>query len=183
MEAKGYAMQLGDAAPDFELVGVDGARHALADYAGSPVLAVVFTCNHCPYAQAYEERLVAFQRDLGPRGVQLVAINANETTNYPTDDLPHMMERAKERGFNFPYLRDDDQSVAEAYGAVCTPHVLLFDDERRLRYQGRIDDEHRDPDAVKQRYLRDAAEALLDGKTPDPATTWAIGCSIKWDTA
>jgi len=112
--------------------------------------------------------------------VQLVAINSNDDRNYPEDSFERMAERAKAKGFNFPYLRDATQTVAQAYGATHTPHLFVFDRERRLRYTGKIDDNWQDPSAVTRHYLREALEALLQGSAPTDAKTHAIGCSIKW---
>lgn len=159
---------------------MDGKRHSLRGYANKNVLVVAFTCNHCPYVQAYEGRLIEFQRSYGPRNVQLVAINSNETVNYPEDSFDHMVDRAKKLGFNFPYVRDEDQSVATAYGALCTPHLFVFDRERKLRYQGRIDENKDNSAKVKSPDLRNAVEALLAGKPVPTALTRAFGCSIKW---
>lgn len=180
MIAQPYRLKLGSPAPDFrDLPGVDGQRASLASFQDKPVLVVVFSCNHCPYVQAFEERIVAVQRDYAARGVQLVAINSNDEQSYPEDSFDHMVERAKEKGFNFPYLRDETQQVADAYGAQCTPHVLVFDPERRLRYQGRIED-GRDPRDTKHRDLRDALDDLLAGRAVRVPETPAFGCSIKW---
>jgi peroxiredoxin len=179
MIAQQYKLKPGAAAPDFALPGVDGRTHALRDYAGKPLLAIVFSCNHCPYVQAFEERMVAVQRDYAARGFQLVAINSNDEVAYPDDDFDHMVARAKEKGYNFPYLRDASQAAADAYGAVCTPHVMLFDRARTLRYQGRIED-GRDPRESKSRDLRNALDDLLAGKAVRVPETPAFGCSIKW---
>lgn len=172
-------LPLGSPAPDFDLESVDGKNYSLKTFAGSPVIVVVFTCNHCPYSRAYEDRLVAIQRDYAEKGVQLVAINSNDEKSYPEDAYPEMVKRAKEKGFNFPYLRDPDQSVAEAYGAVCTPHVFAFDESRTLKYRGRVDDS-KDPAAVKSSDLRDALDDMLAGSSPRIADTRPFGCSIKW---
>ncbi|MCA1812976.1 MAG: thioredoxin family protein [Halobacteriales archaeon] len=182
MIAQQYALTEGAPAPAFDLPGVDGQRHSLASFAAKPVLAVVFSCNHCPYVQAFEARLVAVQRDYAARGVQLVAINSNDEQAYPEDGFDHMVQRAKAQGYNFPYLRDADQRVAEAYGAVCTPHVLVFDRERKLRYQGRIED-GRDPKDTNHRDLRDALDDLVAGRPVRTPETPAFGCSVKWGQA
>ena len=167
-------------APDFhDLQGADGKMYSLQSFDDKPVLVVMFTCNHCPYVQAYEDRMVSIQHDYAGKGVQLVAINANDEKAYPEDNYPHMVKRAKEKGFNFPYIRDPDQKVAEAYGAVCTPHVFAFDKERKLRYRGRIDDS-RDPLNVKSHDLRNAIDDMLLGRTVREAETRPFGCSIKW---
>lgn len=173
------ALQLMDAIPSFNLPATDGKSYTPSSFSSAKLLVVIFSCNHCPYVQAYEDRMIAIQRDCAPKGVQLVAINSNETVNHPEDDFPHMKERAKAKGFNFPYLRDETQEVARAYGAERTPHIFLFDQNRKLRYTGRIDDNWQNPKAVKSHDLRNALDALLAGKEP-PSNTPAIGCTIKW---
>jgi peroxiredoxin len=170
----------GAKALDFHLPGVDGKTSSLASFSSKPVLVVFFTCNHCPYVQAWESRFVEVQRDYAAKGVQLVGINSNDETEYPEDDFAHMKARAKEKGYNFPYLRDESQQVAEAYGPVSTPDFFVFDQDRVLRYRGRLDDNHKDPKAVKQRYLRDALDDVLAGKVPRVPVTPPYGCSIKW---
>jgi peroxiredoxin len=170
----------GDEAIPFELPGVDGRRHALADYAGKEAVAVVFTCNHCPYARAWEDRLIGIQADYAPRGVQLLAINANDAERYPDDGFPKMKERSEEKGFNFPYLYDEPQEIARAYGASRTPEVFLLDEGGTLRYHGTVDDNYDDPTAVKAHYLREAIEAVLAGRDPSTAETAPVGCTIKW---
>jgi peroxiredoxin len=173
-------LELGAKAPDFgDLQGADGKRYSLKSFDAEPLLVVVFTCNHCPYAVAYEDRLVAVQRDYAGRGVQLVAINSNDDKSYPEDGYSQMVKRAKDKGFNFPYVRDASQKAAEAYGAVCTPHVFAFDRDRRLRYRGRIDDS-KDPSQVKSPDLRNALDDMVAGKSPRIADTRPFGCSIKW---
>jgi peroxiredoxin len=172
-------LPLGSEAPDFRLPGTDGRTYTLASFSAKGALAVVFSCNHCPYVKDYEERLVALQRDYAPKGVQLVAINSNDEKAYPEDSLASMVVRAKERGFNFPYLRDLDQKAVESYGAVCTPHAFAFDGARRLRYRGRIDDS-RDPLKVTSPDLRNALDDLVSGKEVRVPDTRPFGCSIKW---
>ena len=173
-------MNLGDKAADFSLKGTDGKTHTLAEFSGAKALVVVFSCNHCPYVQAYEGRMVEVQRDYKDKGVLLVAINSNDAKGYPDDSFENMVSRAKEQGFNFPYLRDEDQSVAKAYGAVRTPHVFLFDAARKLAYLGRIDDSWDKPEKVQHRELAEAIEDLLAGKPVRTPETFAIGCTIKW---
>ena len=179
----GYKMKPGERAPPFELPNVDGRRVALDSFAGSQALVVAFWCNHCPYVRAYEKRFVAWADKVRPLGVGVVAINSNDETNYPEDSFDHMVARAREQRYNFPYLRDVDQTVATMYGAQCTPHFLVFDKEFHLVYQGRFDDNKDHPDLVKERYLPDVVDALLAGRRPARDMTWAIGCSIKWTPA
>jgi peroxiredoxin len=180
----------GSPAPEFDLPGVDGKNHTLADYAGAKVLVVVFTCNHCPTAQAYEDRLIKLHEDYRDEGVALVAINPNDPLAVRLDELGYsdlgdslaeMKLRAAERKFPFPYLNDGDtQSVSKAYGALATPHVFVFDADRKLRYQGRIDDSERDAAKVKHHDARNAIDALLAGRAPPAERTNVFGCSTKW---
>jgi len=165
-------------APAFDLPGVDGQQHSLDDYADKPVLAVVWSCNHCPYVQAWEGRMVSLQREFGDRGFELVAISSNDADNYPEDSFEAMKERATQQGFNFDYLYDEDQSVLNAYGAERTPEVFLFDDDRRLVYHGAIDDS-REEEGVTQEYLRDAIESVLAGDDPSVGDTPPVGCTVK----
>lgn len=174
------SLKIGDPAPAFSLPGTDGRTYSLDGLADKPVLVVVFSCNHCPYVQAYEDRLIAIQRDYVGRGVQVVAINSNDDANYPEDSFEQMMARARARGFNFVYLRDASQAVARAYGATHTPQLFVFDRARMLRYTGKIDDNWQNPQAVTRRFLQDAIDALLNGRDPVEAQTHAIGCTIKW---
>ncbi len=172
-------LALGTEAPPFELPGVDGARHALDDYADVEALALVQSCNHCPYVQAWEGRMKEIQRDYADRGFRLVAISSNDADRYPADSFDEMRARAEREGFNFDYLYDEDQSVARALGAERTPEVFLFDRDRRLVYHGAIDDS-RDDRSVTQRYLRDALDALFAGEEPPVRDTPAPGCTVKW---
>jgi peroxiredoxin len=175
------SLDLGARAPRFELPGVDGVSHSLDSFGGE-VLVVIFSCNHCPYVRDYEDRMVSVQRDYLGKGVQLVAINSNDEKSYPEDSFPKMVERARAKGFNFPYLRDESQNVAELFGAACTPHVFVFDRERALRYRGRIDDS-RDPSKVTSHDLRNALDDLLSGRPVGVPDTRPFGCSIKWSSA
>lgn len=175
-----FTLQLGAQAPDFTLPGVDGGDHSLADYAGAKVLVVAFTCNHCPYVIGSEDRLIALHHDLAGRGLALVCINANEDANHPTDSFEHMVERARTKGFPFDYLRDEAQAVALAYGALRTPHFYVFDAGRALRYTGRMDDNPRDAAKATTRELRDAVEAVLDGRRVPVPLTNPLGCNVKW---
>jgi len=173
-------LAIGDRAPDFTLPGVDGKRYSLADFAAAPALVIIWSCNHCPYVVAYEDRMVQIQRDYGAKGVQLVAINSNDERRYPEDDFDHMVQRAQAKGFNFPYLRDETQQVGAAYGPSVTPEVFLFNADRVLVYRGRIDDSPDKPAAVKRHDLRDALDAVLAGKPLANPRTNAVGCSVKW---
>lgn len=173
-------MKIGTTAPDFNLPGIDEQNHVLADFGDKEILIVVFTCNHCPYAQAFWPRLVKLQAEFKDKSVQFMAINANDAAQYPEDAFENMRPFAEARNVNFPYLRDEEQTVATAYGALCTPHVFLFDQERKLQYQGRVDDSWRDEAAIKRHDLKNAIEAALADRSPEPAVTPAMGCSIKW---
>ncbi len=171
-------LTIGRPAPDFtDIVGIDDKPHGLADYADARLVVVVFTCNHCPVAVAYEERLVALQKDYGPKGVQLVAVNVN---NMPADRLDEMKKRAKEKGFNFPYLYDSSQKIGHDYGAKVTPHVFVLDGKRKIAYMGAIDD-NMSAGKVKKHHLRDALDALLAGKKPSETIIKQFGCSIKYE--
>ena len=170
----------GDHAIAFSLPGIDGKTHALGDYGDKKAVAVVFTCNHCPYAQAWEGRLIAAQADYAAKGVQLIAINANDAVKYPGDSFEAMTQRAQEQGFNYPYLHDTTQEIAAAYGAERTPEIFLFDQKGVLQYHGAPDDNYEDPDAVQHTYFRDALDAVLAGSRPSLAQTEPKGCTIKW---
>jgi thiol-disulfide isomerase/thioredoxin len=182
-------LKVGSPAPDFNLPGIDGKTHSLKDYASAKLLAIVFTCDHCPVAQMYEKRIKQLAADYGERGVTLVAINPNDPKAVHLsemghtdlgDTLPEMRLRAAYRKFNFPYLSDGaTQAVALKYGPTATPHVFLFDEKRILRYQGRIDNNAREELVVKHE-ARDAIDALLAGKPVAVENTPAFGCSTKW---
>lgn len=183
-------LKIGSPAPNFDLPGVDDRRHSLAEYKDAKVLVVLFTCNHCPTAQAYEDRIIQTHKDYKDRGVALVAISPNDPKAVRLDELGYtdlsdsledMKVRAKDKKFEFPYLYDgEDQKVSLAYGAVATPHAFVFDAERKLRYQGRIDDSKDGVGEPKSHDLRAAVDALLAGKAPPVETTKVFGCSTKW---
>jgi len=175
-----FTLNIGDAAPDFALPGTDGRTYSLADFASAKLLVIVFSCNHCPYVVGSEERMKAFHADYTPRGVALVAINSNEDQGHPADSFEHMVARAAERGFAFPYLRDQSQDVALDYGALRTPHYYVFDEHRKLAYTGRMDDNPRTPGKETTHELRDAIDALLAGRRPLVEVTNPIGCNVKW---
>jgi peroxiredoxin len=181
-------LPIGAAAPDFKLLGVDGREHALKDFADARILVVVFTCNHCPTAQAYEDRIIRLHADYKGKGVTLIAISPNDPKAVRLDELGYtdlgdslkeMKLRAKERKFAFPYLYDGDtQKTSLAYGVLATPQVFIFDRQRRLRYVGRIDNS--DVKEVKSHDARNAIEALLAGKPVPVERTRVFGCSTKW---
>jgi peroxiredoxin len=173
-------LKIGSKAPDFNLLGVDNKFNSLDSFADKKILIVIFSCNHCPYVQAYEQRIISIQKEFSEKGVQIVAINSNEDKNYPEDSFDEMIKRSNEKQFNFPYLRDETQEVAKAYGATHTPEIFLFDQERKLRYHGKIDDNWKEPEKVKYQYLRKAIEEVLEGKEVSIPETFSIGCTIKW---
>ena len=175
-----FTLELGKPAPDFSLPGVDGRTHSLETYKNCRVLVIVFSCNHCPYVIGSEDRMIRFAELYAKKGVELVAINSNETENHPTDSFEHMVDHATERNFPFAYLRDDSQEIARAYGALRTPHFFVFDQERKLRYTGRMDDNPRTPGAETTHELLDAVEAVLAGKPVAVPLTNPIGCNVKW---
>jgi peroxiredoxin len=175
-----FTLELGRKAPDFDLPGVDGRNYSLDDFSDAKLLIVVFSCNHCPFVVGSEDRMNQLYADYQPKGVEMIAINSNEEENHPTDSFDHMVDRAKEKGFRFPYVRDESQEVAKAYGALRTPHFYVFDADRKLRYTGRMDDNPRNPGQETTHELRDALDALLAGNEPPTSVTNPIGCNVKW---
>jgi peroxiredoxin len=168
---------IGEAAPSFALPDTEGVEHQPG---GAPATVVFFTCNHCPYALAWHDRLMAVARDYSGRGVKMLAVNPNDAKRYPADSLEAMAERVNAGDFDgVPYLRDESQEVAQAYDAKTTPDVFVLDAEGRLRYRGAPDADHDDPgqDAA---FLRQALDAVLGGDEAEPAETTPVGCSIKW---
>jgi len=187
MPAYSKGMPVGTPAPPFTLPSVDGKTYTLASFADSKLLVIIFTCNHCPYAQAVEDRIVQLARDYTRKGVAVAAINPNDARAYPDDSFDKMVERAKQKGFTFPYLRDETQAIARAYDAACTPDIFVFDGQRRLLYNGRLDDNWKEPHKVQRHDLRLVLDAALEaggfdsGKLDfDPVPS--MGCSIKWKT-
>jgi len=171
---------IGTACPDFTLPGVDGRLWCRDDF-HTPALLVVVMCNHCPYVQAVDDRINALARDFAGH-CAVVAINPNDAVAYPEDSFEAMRARAKAKGYVFPYLWDEDQSVARSLGAVCTPDFFLFGSHRHLAYRGRLDDNWKDPGRVTRQELRAAIEAMLQGHAPEKAQHPSMGCSIKWKT-
>lgn len=183
-------LAIGSPAPDFNLKGVDGKMYSLASFKDAKVLVVAFMCNHCPTSQAYEPRMIKLTRDYAPKGVKVVAINPNNPSSLRLDELGYsdvgdsyaeMKIRAKDAHFNFPYLYDGDkEDAANKYGPVTTPHIFIFDQDRKLRYQGRIDDME-DPAKTPTSYdARNALDAILAGREVPVTTTKVFGCSVKW---
>lgn len=172
-------LEVGKNAPDFSLPGTDGKTYALKDVAGEKGTLVIFTCNHCPYAVAYQQRIIDMTAKYRPQGIGVVAISSNDAKAYPDDGFEAMKERAASMKYNFPYLYDETQQVAVKYGPKVTPHIFLLDAKGILVYRGRIDDSAK-PDKITKRELADALDALVAGKTIPIASTTAFGCSIKW---
>jgi peroxiredoxin len=165
---------IGDSAPEFSLPDTDGVEHTPAE--DGPT-AVVFTCNHCPYALAWHDRIAAAARDYP--GVRFLAVNPNDAERYPGDSYEAMKQRVAAEDWPMPYLRDESQEVARAYGAQTTPDIFLLDADGRLRYRGAPDADHRDP-SQNAAWLREALDAVLAGGEPSRAETQPVGCSIKW---
>lgn len=178
--AQGY--KVGDAATDFKLKGVDNKMVSLADHKDAKGFIVIFTCNHCPYSIAYEDRIIALDKKYEPLGYPVVAINPNDPALEPKDSFELMIKRAKEKGFTFPYLFDDGQKIFPQYGATKTPHVFILKKEGSknvVKYIGAIDDNYKNAGDVSKRYVEDAVDALLANKEVEVKSTVAIGCSIK----
>lgn len=174
--------QIGDTVEDFRLKNVDGKMVSLADYPDAKGFIVVFTCNTCPVAVANEDRILALDGNYKPKGYPVIAINPNDAGVEPRESYEQMQQRAKEKGFTFPYLLDPDQTVSKRFGATHTPHTFLLQrtaEGNTLQYIGAIDNDSRggNPDI---KFLEDAIAALDQGKSPDPNTTRAVGCTIKW---
>ncbi len=170
---------IGDKVEDFSLKGVDGKMHSLADYADSKGVVVIFTCNHCPYAVMYEDRIIDLHRKYADQGFPVIAINPNDPEVVPGDSYENMIKRAEEKDFPFAYVMDEGQKVYPKFGATKTPHVFLLDKEMVVRYIGAIDNSPRDASGVTETYLEDAIAAVAADKAPSPAKTKAIGCSVK----
>lgn len=174
---------VGDKATNFKLKNVDGKMVSLSDYKDAKGFIVVFTCNHCPYAKAYEDRIIALNAKYASLGYPLIAINPNDPSQVEEDSYANMQARAKAKNYTFPYLIDETQAIAHSYGAAHTPHVFVLQksgNDLVVKYIGAIDDNSDDSTAVKQKYVENAVDKLLAGKPVNPASTKAIGCSIKW---
>lgn len=178
--AQGY--KVGDKAADFRLRNVDGRMVSMADYPDAKGFIVIFTCNHCPYSVAYEDRKIELHNKFAPMGYPVIAINPNDSIAQPQDSYSKMQIRAKEKNFPYPYLLDAEQTVYKEYGATRTPHVFLLqrqDADLIVRYIGAIDNNHEDATKADKKYVESAIEAIEQGKSPDPDFTRAIGCTIK----
>lgn len=182
-----WALQPGDSLPEavanVKMKGVDGKEVTLKELMGAKGLLVIFSCNHCPWVKAWEARMVALGNEYSQKGVGVVAVNSNDITVYPDDDMDHMVAQAKEHGYRFPYVMDATSEVARAFGATHTPEAFLFDAQGKLVYHGAIDDNAEKPQEVKKTYLADALAAVVAGKPVPVAETKALGCSIKFRQA
>ena len=179
-DVKGY--QIGDIATDFKLPNVDGKMVSLSDYKDAKGFIVIFTCNTCPYAQAYEDRIIELDKKYAAKGYPVIAIMPNNPKSKPGDSMEAMQAKSKEKGFTFPYLMDEGQKIYPQYGATKTPHVYVLEKTKKgnqVKYIGAIDDNYQDADAVKAKYVENAVDALLSGKEITITETRAIGCSIK----
>jgi len=180
MAAPDEQLEIGKPAPTFKLPCVGGKDCALADLLKqNKAVVVVFTCNHCPVAAAYQDRLIEIQKEYKDKAVAVVAISSNDAASVPDDSFANMKKRAEEKKYNFPYVYDESQEVARAYKATCTPHVFVVDAKGTLAYRGAVDD-NQDPKQVKQPYLRNALDSVLADKPVEKRTTKQFGCTIKW---
>lgn len=177
-QSGGYSV--GDVATDFSLKNVDGKMLSLADFRDAKGYILIFTCNSCPYAVMYEDRIIDLHNKFAAEGYPVVAINPNDVDIKPADSFENMQKRAKEKGFEFPYVYDEKQEIFPVYGATKTPHVFLLNNQKVVEYIGAIDDNAQDASAVTKKYLEDAIAALERGEKPDPSVTRAVGCSIKY---
>ena len=171
--------KVGDKAEDFSLKNVDGRMVSLKDYKNAKGYIVIFTCNHCPYAKAYEQRIIELHKKYEPQGFPVIAISPNDPDLYPEDNYEMMQARAKEKNYPFVYLFDDGQKVYPKFGATRTPHVFLLTKDLQVAYIGAIDDNSQDASSVKEKYVENAIAALMKGEKPNPSETRAIGCTIR----
>ena len=175
-----FTLPIGQPAPKFSLTGIDGKTYTLDSFKDAKLLVVMFTCNHCPYVVNSLDRQKKFYAHFSPRGVAMIGINSNEDKGHPDDSFEKMKEFAPRSGIVWPYVRDETQETALAYGALRTPHYYVFDEQRKLRYTGRMDDNPRNPGQEKTHELRDAVEDLLAGRKVAVELTNPIGCNVKW---
>ncbi len=175
--------KVGDLARDFRLKNVDGQMVSMGNYSDAKGFIVAFTCNHCPYSKAYEQRIIDLHNKFASMGYPVLAVNPNDASREPEDSFDNMIKRAKEKGYPFPYLHDETQEIATAFGATRTPHTYVLQKTSKgleVVYIGAIDDNVEDAAATKSRYVEAAIDALSKGQKPSPSTTKAIGCTIKW---
>lgn len=175
--------KVGDTVKDFDLKNVDGKMVSLEDYKSAKGMIVIFTCNHCPYAKAYEQRIIGLDKMFKSKGYPVVAINPNDPAKAPDDSFDNMVRNAKDKGFTFPYLFDDTQQVARQFGATRTPHVYVLNKTAKgyeVAYIGAIDDNTEDAGKAQRKYVEDAVNALIEGKAVPVTETKAVGCTIKW---
>ena len=174
------ALSLGDEAPPFELPATDGKKHSVGEAGGDRATVVYWTCNHCPYAIAWHDRLIEVAREYGEQGVRFLAVNSNDAKKKPEDSFEAMKERYKTEGnWPHPYLYDESQEIAKAYGATKTPELFVFDEDLKLRYQGAPDADYEDP-SQEAAWLRAAIDDLLGGREIEMAESDPVGCTIKW---
>lgn len=174
------AGELGSPCPDFSLPSVDGQSYSLKDFSSARILVVGFICSHCPYVQAVEDRLIRLARSWNGQDAQFVGICSNDPSDYPEDAPAELKKRWLEKAYGFPYLIDESQATARAFGAVCTPDFFVYDSSRRLAYRGRLDDSWRNPDKVQTQELKAAVDQLMAGQRLDSIQNPSMGCSIKW---
>lgn len=177
---KSTDIALGSPAPDFSLPSVEGKVYSLKDFSGAKGLVVMFICNHCPYVQAIEDRYIALAKEYQAKGIVFVGICSNDPTDYPDDRPEKLRQRWQDKSYDFPYLVDESQDIAKAYGAVCTPDLYVFDRDQTLYYHGRLDDNWQEETKVRQKDLASALEGLLGANPPPSLQHASMGCSIKW---
>jgi peroxiredoxin len=178
--------EIGSLADDFSLKNVDGTTISLSDYDDAKGFIVTFTCNHCPYAQMYEQRIIDLHDKYAPKGYPVIAINPNDPKVQPQDSFEQMVKRAEEKNYPFPYVMDETQEIAKVYGATRTPHIYVLNKEEKglvVRYIGAIDNNYKDASEVSEKYVEDAIDALMAGEEVETQETKAIGCTIKWSKA
>lgn len=173
-------LDLNFSCPPFELPGVDGKTYTRGNFEGSEALLVMFICNHCPYVKAIEDRLISLGKFMSEQNLQMVAICSNDADHYPEDSFEKLKERWQTKGYPFPYLYDEDQTVAKAFGAVCTPDFFLFNKEMKLTYRGRLDDSWKDPSKVTTEELKNAIIAQINHQPISTQQVPSMGCNIKW---
>ena len=172
-------LKIGSKIPSFDLPAVDGSNYSLDSFKDKKLLMIVFSCNHCPYVQAYEDRMIRIQKEYADN-LRVAAINSNDAVKYPEDSFDEMKKRSADRNFNFPYLYDESQDLAKAFDASHTPEIFLFNENRELIFHGKIDDNWQDESGVKSKYLKSAIDEYLSGKPISIPETFTIGCTIKW---